>query len=199
LSDVERVRQPDTDKLALKPVRTFVSSRQIDIIDLFSNNVVSERVRKDPREEENIDQEIIFETINEIDSEEGSENQNAIDEDITTGKNIEKYVTSEKHIHGLNAQDLESRQTVQKPDNQQVKKNRPSTERKEFRRNKTVQEVVYQEIDDETFFDLACDEGEDEGSMDVCQHLVSNSLITLYRREKMTTASAQLTWSASLS
>lgn len=80
------MREQNKDKLVLKPMRTFVSNRQIDIIDLFSNNVVSERVRRDPRDEEDADQEIIFETINEIDSEDGSDNKNAIDEDITASK-----------------------------------------------------------------------------------------------------------------
>ena len=56
-------------KLLLKPTRTHVSSKQIDIIDLISNNVVSERVRKDPREQEREEEDIIFETVQEVDSE----------------------------------------------------------------------------------------------------------------------------------
>lgn len=55
-SESEMFKKEIDSKLVLKPRKTHVSSRQIDIIDLFSNNVISERIRKDPREAEDTEE-----------------------------------------------------------------------------------------------------------------------------------------------
>jgi len=70
LSDSERMKDSDDKRLVMKQMRTFVSSRQLQIVDIFSSNVVSERVRKDPREENQKEE---FEVIHEQDSDDDSE------------------------------------------------------------------------------------------------------------------------------
>jgi len=98
-SDNDTKQIAKVGKLVLKPVKTHVSSKQIDIISLFSNNVVSERVRKNFREEDEEEEEgddehsnkIIFETVQELDSDENSELRKAIDEETSGDYDIEKY------------------------------------------------------------------------------------------------------------
>lgn len=154
-SDTETLNKEGQPKLILKPRKTHVSSKQIDIIDLFSNNVVSERVRVDPRDDESGDKgEAVFETVQEVDSDEQSDIQNMMDEDMPNSLKIERYASG-KHMSNLNKEDLiksdsesfsSSKLSLQKSQSRdQVKNNRKS---------KTLKEVVYEEIDEDTFNEL---------------------------------------------
>jgi len=87
-----------SQKFGIKPSRTFGSSLQLDLIDIFSNNVISERIRKDPRENE---ESKYFETVQEWDSEDSNEILDIIDEDKDFEKSMSKYINSVQ-IHGSN-------------------------------------------------------------------------------------------------
>lgn len=91
-------------KGSLRKVQTFKTSADLDLIDWFSNNVVSERVRNDPREKEKEKEVVVFEAIEEIDSDSASEILKKIDEDIDEDLKMIKY-KSGKDILGSNGLD----------------------------------------------------------------------------------------------
>ena len=154
-------KKEDNPKLALRPRKTHVSSRQIDIIDLFSNNVVSERIRKDPRDAEdkeeaentNIYNDFnnnanIFETVQEVDSDDDSEMFNVMDEDISECKHMVKYKSGKQMLGSGNQlpSDDKSTDSQLKPEGSQTARSRDKKQKKK----KQVEEVVYEEIDEET-------------------------------------------------
>mmetsp|Transcript_3774 Transcript_3774/g.4615 ORF Transcript_3774/g.4615 Transcript_3774/m.4615 type:complete len:101 (+) Transcript_3774:292-594(+) len=80
------------EKLALKPSKTVIGQERIDYFSLFSSNVVSERIRKDPREKEDL--EITYETIHELELDIEENEFDSIlktDEDIPMVKHIDYY------------------------------------------------------------------------------------------------------------
>lgn len=144
-SDDERLINGENQKLILKPIRTYVSSRQLEFTDLFSNNVVSERVRQDPRErEENQGSaDVKFETIQEQDSDDVSEDYCVSEEHSSEGNKMTTY-NSGKDIKGSNDVNIYSKRTSD------LATHKPRLS-KEYKRYKTVEEVVYEEIDDVDF------------------------------------------------
>lgn len=136
-SDDERLKSEDGKKIILKPIKTYVSSMNLDITDLFSNNVISERVRHDPRD----DEQIIYETIQELDSDDSM--MNAIDEEHDD--QMCKY-SSIKEIMGSGAiskPSSESLDLVKEPES-------VAKAKKKFKRGVTQPNQSYNNIDDET-------------------------------------------------
>ena len=177
-NDTEQIAK--LGKLVLKPIKTYVSSKQIDIISLFSNNVVSERVRKNFREEDEEEEEgddehsnkIIFETVQELDSDENSELRKAIDEETSGDYDIEKYHSRSDCVGSgtINQSPRTKRKveidnlisiTDESESSAKKKKLRKShtlsndvEEKKVPNRQRAQAEVVYQEIDDDMMFEL---------------------------------------------
>lgn len=97
-------RFENVPKGSLRKIQTFKTSTDLDLIDWFSNNVVSERVRHDPREKEREKEEVVFEIIQEIDSDSASEILKKVDENVDEELNMIKY-KSGKDILGSNGFD----------------------------------------------------------------------------------------------
>lgn len=146
-------------KIILKPTRTHVSTKQIDIIDMISNNVVSERVRKDPREQEREEEGIGFETVQELDSEDEGEFYQVMDEKISEDKGIENYLSG-KDIIGSG---LSRHSIFEHHDFEEVKFD---SKLKEFKKAQTMitqpkekgkinSEVVYEEINDSSPLEIS--------------------------------------------
>jgi hypothetical protein len=159
---IRKLSDPDlkkkNSKLVLKPIRTHVSSKKIDIIDLISNNVVSERVRKDPREQEREEGAMIFETVQELDSEDEGEFYLHLDEEISEDKGIENYQSGKDIIgsglfgHSIfeqnNFEDVKLDLNIKAFQKAQTMITQPK------KRHKVKEEVVYEEVNDNMFNDL---------------------------------------------
>jgi hypothetical protein len=86
-----------------RKARSFNTSKVLNIIDWFSNNVVSERVRNDPRDKEKYE-EVVFEVIEEFEYDSDNDALNRVDENVSDEEvNILKYA-SVKDILGSNGQ-----------------------------------------------------------------------------------------------
>lgn len=140
LSDCTGATDGEKMIIKMKPNRTHVSTKHMDIIDLFSNNVVSERNRQDPREAEGRDSHNleVFETVEEVDMEEDDE---SILGDEEGGRKDTQDYTSNKQIlgHGVYNYDIKEEQK------EVTEKEQPKPKKKRIRE---VEEVVYQEVDD---------------------------------------------------
>ena len=105
LSHNESGQDLSSEIFTIKSMKTFSISKKIDLIDLFSKDVISERVRKDPRESENHDS--IFKIIQEWESDDEGETKLKIEEEVSASKLIEQY-NSNKNIIGSGIEDNKS-------------------------------------------------------------------------------------------
>ena len=77
-------------------MKTLNTSKKIDLIDFFSKDVISERIRVDPRENEI--EEYCFEVIQEIESDEDLEDKGKTDEEVTNNLKMD-YYNADKWMH----------------------------------------------------------------------------------------------------
>jgi hypothetical protein len=93
----------NNDERSSRKTRSFNTSKALNIIDWFSNNVVSERVRNDPREKEKYE-EVVYEVIEEFECDSDNGALNKVDENVSDEEiNMFKYVSG-KNILGSNGQ-----------------------------------------------------------------------------------------------
>jgi hypothetical protein len=76
-----------------RKARSFNTSKALNIIDWFSNNVVSERVRNDPRDKEKYE-EVVYEVIEEFEYDSENDAHNKVDENVSDeDANMFKYAS----------------------------------------------------------------------------------------------------------
>jgi hypothetical protein len=93
----------NNDEGSSRKARSFNTSKVLNIIDWFSNNVVSERVRNDPRDKEKYE-EVVFEVVEEFEYDSDNDVLNKVDENVSDEEvNMFKYA-SVKDILGSNGQ-----------------------------------------------------------------------------------------------
>ena len=91
----------NTEKMHKKRPRIIGSSQHLDFASLFSNNVVSERERHDPREDEEIKNKEI-DTVPERVSEDSYEDLTILDENVDLETPMMNYCKPTKHLGDKN-------------------------------------------------------------------------------------------------
>lgn len=155
----QQFTEESKEKLKTPELVRSGSVEQLDISDLFNNNVISERVRVDPREFEQKEFELKesewseenkgFDTIKKVPELESEEDSQIIDENISIFKPIMSYIKPKQILSSDNLSNFKKLNFGKKSKTERKVFPQPLSNRKEM-----ITEFQYSQINDEDFLNL---------------------------------------------